>query len=79
MSGKGDVPAGVQSQDKRKSKAMSLLTKMEELNNRNRGLRIHTAGCQYGVSELTIHSIKKNEDKSGQVLMLVLQVQIFPV
>ena len=54
---------------------MSLLEKVEVFDKRTRGMRIHNA-----VSELTIHSIKKNEEKSGQVLMLVLrQVQKRPV
>lgn len=44
------------------------------------GMRTYTAECPYGVNELQIHSIKRNEDQSGEVLMLVLhQVQKCPV
>jgi len=64
MPGKGNVHASVQSQDKQKSKVMSPLEKVEAFDQRNREWEVVLLD---GVSELAIHSMKKNENKSGHV------------
>ena len=64
ISGKGNVHGSVQSQDKQKSKVMSPLEKVEAFNQRNREWEVVLLD---GVSELIIHSMKKNENKSWHV------------
>jgi hypothetical protein len=62
MSGRGGVRAGEGPNDRNKMKIMSPLEKVEVLDKVSSGLRIGAVGRHYGVNELTIRFIKKDED-----------------
>jgi hypothetical protein len=62
MSGRGGVGAGEGPKDKNKMKIMSLLEKVEVLDELDWGLRIGVVGRHYGVNELTIRFFKTDAD-----------------
>jgi hypothetical protein len=72
MPAKGDVHVDEESQDKNKRKVMSLSEKVEVLDKLHRRISTVVVRCHCGVNKFRIFFIKKNEDKSGETLKLVL-------
>jgi hypothetical protein len=63
MSGKTNVCADSGPKKKKKGKGMSLLENMQLLDKLDRRMRIAVVECHYFVNRVTIHFIKKSQDR----------------